>query len=133
MSMSEKITLEATKSIPLNIPKGFYSFWTITTQAAFKIGFELRDTKQTYVSQSRQSQNILPPLSQTYARLEGDNLSLLISIAESKQIDARMKTMDITDSNNNLLARSVTIVGEDSTDMDYNDIFFTITAWRNQG
>lgn len=133
MQKSETLVLAASKAIPLDIPAGFYAFWSITTQAAFTVNFNLKDDTRSYVNASRTSQNILPPLSQAYSKIEGKNLQVVITVSQSKRIDARFATTDIADDKGVLIARTVTIVGEDANDMDYNDIFFTLTAWRYQG
>lgn len=133
MDTSSKLSLSATKSIPLGIPQGFYAFWSITTQAAFTVNFWLKDSARSYINASRTSQNILPPLSQAYSRIEGSDLEVIVTVAQSNRIDARYAATDILDGKGALIARTVTIVGEDATDMDYNDIFFTLTAWRYQG
>ncbi|MEG2468978.1 MAG: hypothetical protein RSB86_16510 [Comamonas sp.] len=133
MNTSEKLSLTASKTIPLGVPRGFYAFWSITTQAAFTINFNLKDSSRSYVNASRTSQQILPPLSQAYSEIQGNDLQVIITVAQSQRIDARYTATDIKDDKGQIIARTVTIVGEDATDMDYNDIFFTLTAWRHQG
>lgn len=133
MQIPEKLALAASKTIPLGIPRGFYAFWSITTQAAFTVNFHLKDSTRSYINGSRTSQNILPPLSQAYSPIAGEDLQLIITVEQSYRIDARYNVSEIKDDKGVLIAKTVTIVGEDATDMDYNDIFFTLTAWRYQG
>lgn len=134
MESTEKIQIvgNAQKSIPFDIKKGYYIFWTFTTQAAFTINVELKDNKRIYMVAHRTSISPIPA-EQGYAKVEGENLQLVINIPQSYQIDGRIQDMNILDSKSQMIVKTITLVGEDSDDLDYNDIFFNISAWRSEG
>ena len=130
--MMQLIHLKETKSIPLSIPNGYYVFIEMTTMASYHITVTLKDavTKKIYFTKERSGQNPEPPISAFY-RCDCEQSELYIDIPQSKQIDLRMNNMDICNKDNTLLVRTITAVGEDSTDADYNDFLINLVIMRS--
>ena len=125
-------SLRESKTIPLDIPEGYYVLVEMTTLAAFRISVTLRDaeTKQAFFSQSRCSTNPLPPITSFY-RCSNSQTELFIDIPQSAQMDLRMDSLDLRDKDEHLILRSIAIVGEDSSDEDYNDFLINISVMRS--
>ena len=69
MSSKKTILLDGVK-------KGQLISWFATTQAANTNTVKLYDDKTTYFENSKATVNMVPPLAQGYAVVEGDNLSI---------------------------------------------------------
>lgn len=122
----------ASKSIPLEIPKNYFVVVSMTTQAAFKINVAIADDDNTYFSESRQSTEAIPVISKSFY-VSDDNIVLTIDVPQSFRLDVRMNVMDIKNESGVLISRTISIVAEDSYDYDYNDLLLTISAWRSEG
>lgn len=125
--------LRDNKTIPLDIPKGYYVLVEMTTMAGYSISAAIRDadTKQTYFQASRQDLNPVPPIS-TFYRCDSEQSELYIDIPQSRQIDFRMDSMDVVNEKGTLLIRSVTAVGEDADDADYNDFIINLSIMKSK-
>lgn len=125
--------LRDNKTIPLDIPKGYYVLVEMTTMASYNISVIIRDadTKQEYFGESRQGLNPIPPISRFY-RCDSERSELYIDIPQSRQIDFRMDGMDLENEKGTLLIRTVTAVGEDSDDADYNDFIINLSIMRSR-
>lgn len=125
--------LRDNKTIPLDIPKGYYVLVEMTTMAGYSISAAIRDadTKQAYFQASRQDLNPVPPISKFY-RCDSEQSELYIDIPQSRQIDFRMDSMDVVNEKGTLLIRSVTAVGEDADDADYNDFIINLSIMKSK-
>lgn len=124
----KKLILEADKSIPLEIPKGYYVFVQLTTMAAFKFRVALRDkdSKKEYLSIERRGTNPIPP-EYRFVKNEADESELYIDVPQSNRLDIRWEVLELFDDKNQLINRTYVFAGEDSYDYDYNDMCLTIT------
>lgn len=125
--------LRDNKTIPLDIPKGYYVLVEMTTMAGYHISVAIRDadTKQEYFRDSRQGLDPIPPISKFY-RCDSERSELYIDIPQSRQIDFRMDSMDIENEKGTLLIRTVTAVGEDADDADYNDFILNLSIMKSK-
>ena len=125
----------ATKTISLqNIPQGWYMAWSINTQAAFNICVTLNDSKTTYVNNvCRASTNFMPPLSSGYQQVAGTNMQLVIVISSTDTIQTVLQPYSVPTPTGQIVGQGYTVLLEDSTDNDYNDLYVSIIAWKAQG
>ena len=116
--------------------KGQFFSWFITTQAANKITVTLRDEAKTYVSASKQSTKIDPPLSSGSAIMAGNNLEVNIKAEPSEKVEAWFNNMKICSATSGKSVGSFFVLaGEDQIggDEDYNDICISVVAWNKKG
>lgn len=120
------------KAVPLDIPRGYYVLAQMTTMACYHVAVRIQDgdTKEVYFEDSRQSTDPLPPISK-YFCCHSEHPELLITIPQSRQIDLRMDSMDIRNSKNELTIRTITAVGEDADDADYNDFLISLFIMKS--
>ncbi|MDB4914148.1 MAG: hypothetical protein JWM95_1792 [Gemmatimonadetes bacterium] len=125
----------ATKAISLqNIPQGWYMAWTMNSQAANNICVTLSDSATTYVSNvCKASTNFMPPLSTGFQQVAGTNMQLQISIATTDTIQTVLQPYSVPTPTGLIVGQGYTVLLEDSTDNDFNDLFVSIIAWKSQG
>lgn len=125
----------ASQTITLsNIPQGWYMSWSMTTQAAFNVCVTLKDSSTTYVdNECRQSTTILPPLAQGFQQVVGTGLTLEVDVAESSSIKVVNQPYAVPDNAGNVVGQGYTILMEDGTDDDFNDLFVSVIAWKSEG
>lgn len=111
---------------------GEYLSWFVTTQAAYKVTVTLKDDKNVYFSEDKESIAIKPPLSVGSEVYAGKNLVLEVSIPQSEDVRVlpSMNTM-ITDTGK-ILGHALTCCGEDWTDNDYNDFYINLVGWKSK-
>lgn len=121
------------KEFKVTIPQGYFMSWFITTQAANKITVTLSDDKQTYMSKSKQSTNINPPLDCSYSMVSGNNLKISVDIPAASNILGAPHSNDITTDDGTVVGKEFTLCLEDSQDKDYNDVAISIIGWKSKG
>ena len=131
--MFRSVDFNKDKGMPLNVPKGYYLYVTASTMASYLIHFTIRGIEggKVYFNEQRSCLSPLPPLSAFFQSDCGD-MELTISIPQSKQIDARVNTEDLTDEKGELIIRMVNVLGEDWTDKDYNDFMVTVYIMKSR-
>lgn len=125
--------LNDSKIIPLDVPQGYYVLAEMTTMAGYNITVKIQDadTQKVYFQESRKGLNPIPPVSEFFC-CDGEHPELSIDIPQSKQIDLRMDSMDIKNSKDELILRTVTAVGEDAGDTDYNDFLISLFIMKSK-
>lgn len=123
----------AHKDCVVNIEKGYYISWFVTTQAANLVTVTLADSAKTYFSESKQSTEIAPALASGEAIVDGDNLTLSIEVADAEALLGNPHSNDILTDSGNLAGKEYTLCLEDYTDNDYNDIAISIIGWKSKG
>lgn len=127
----------ATKTLRLEgFLQGQFMSWFMTTQAANKISVRLYDSKKEYVSASKQSTSITPPLSVGSGDIAGNNLTLEIKAENAEKLEAWFNNMKICSASSGIaVGNFFVLAGEDQVggDEDYNDICISITAWNTKG
>lgn len=124
----------AYKEIPIiSFPKGYFMFWTATTQAAFNITVTLFDDTAKYFQNSKQGTNIDPPLALGSSFINGNNLKVKIDIPSSANILTVIASNNLTTPDGKVIGYSYTIYAEDYNDMDYNDVCINLIAWAKKG
>ena len=122
----------AMKTISLgNIPQGWFMSWLVTTQAGYNICVTLKDSAKVYVDNvCRQNLQPLPPLSQGFLQVAGSGLTLTVEASQSGGLQVVNQPFSVPDKQGNIVGQGYTILMEDATDADFNDVFVSIVAWR---
>lgn len=123
MSSKKTILLDGVK-------KGQLISWFATTQAANTNTVKLYDDKTTYFENSKATVNMVPPLAQGYAVVEGDNLSIDVTTSGNYEWKLNHSMLDLTTDVGKCIGKTFSLVGEDSVDNDFNDICISISAWN---
>ena len=123
MSSKKTILLDGVK-------KGQLISWFATTQAANTNTVKLYDDKTTYFENSKATVNMVPPLAQGYAVVEGDNLSIDVTTSGNCEWKLNHSMLDLTTDVGKCIGKTFSLVGEDSVDNDFNDICISISAWN---
>lgn len=121
------------KDYTVNIEKGYFISWFVTTQTSCLVKVTLKDSAKTYFSQEKQSAEISPALASGNAFVEGDHLTLSIEVANSNVPLGSPHSNDILTDSGNLAGKEYTLCLEDYTDNDYNDIAISIIGWKSKG
>lgn len=121
------------KEFNVNIPRGYFMSWFITTQAASKVTVTLLDNGRRYVSASKQSTNIDPPLACGYATVENDGLKVVVEVNNNYNLLGDPHSNDITTDNGSVVGKEFTLCLEDYIDEDYNDVAISIIGWKSKG
>lgn len=127
--MEKYYDLKQCKYIPISLPVGYYVLVEVTTLAANSITVKLTGGEHTYFECTRQSIDPLP-VESGYFESDSEELRLSVDIPQSSRVDARVVTTDFN-SQNALLVRAVTVIGEDQDDEDYNDFLVNLTIMRS--
>lgn len=123
--------MSSKKTILLDgIKKGQLISWFATTQAANTNTVKLYDDKTTYFENSKATVNMVPPLAQGYAVVEGDNLSIDVTTSGNCEWKLNHSMLDLTTDVGKCIGKTFSLVGEDSVDNDFNDICISISAWN---
>ena len=123
MSSKKTILLDGVK-------KGQLISWFATTQAANTNTVKLYDDKTTYFENSKATVDMVPPLAQGYAVVEGDNLSIDVTTSGNCEWKLNHSMLDLTTDVGKCIGKTFSLVGEDSVDNDFNDICISISAWN---
>ncbi len=123
----------AHRDCAVNIEKGYYISWFVTTQTSSLVTVTLKDSVKTYFSENKQSTEISPALALGDAIVEGDNLTLSIEVANDSELLGNPHSNDILTDSGNLAGKEYTLCMEDYTDNDYNDIAISIIGWKSKG
>ena len=121
------------KEFNVNIPKGYFMSWFITTQAANKVTVTILDNGRQYMSASEQSTGINPPLACGYASVENDGLRVVVEVKKAAQLLGTPHSHDITTDEGSVVGKEFTLCLEDYIDGDYNDVVNSIIGWKNKG
>ncbi len=121
-----------TYSVP-NFDQGLFMAWTMFTQAGYTIGVTLKDSSKTYVSTSRKSTNIEPPLSVGSDYIAGTGLAITVNIPESTSIKSSIDSYNITREDGVVIGHGFNLSVEDSDDNDYNDLYVSLVCWKHKG
>ncbi|MDR2633336.1 MAG: hypothetical protein LBC51_06900 [Treponema sp.] len=132
--MAEKISLKAgdSRKIALEIPAGWYVGVFFTTQAAYEWRVVIGDGGSPYFDHKRKSTDPNPPIYGFFYALS-NNLTVEISVSQSPLIRLHYERMNVSADSGEVVAKTITFAGEDSTDQDYNDLSLSITAWKKRG
>ena len=123
----------AHKDCVVNIDKGYYISWFVTTQASNNVTVTLADSEKTYFSESKQTTEIAPALASGDAVVEGYELTLSIEVENAETLSGSPHSNDILTDSGNLAGKEYTLCLEDYTDNDYNDIAISIIGWKSKG
>lgn len=123
----------AHKDFIVNIEKGYFISWFVTTQTSSLVRVTLADSKKTYFSAEQQSTEICPPLASNNAIVEGDELTLSIDVTNANDLLGSLHSNDILTDSGHLAGKEYTLCLEDYTDNDYNDIAISIIGWKSKG
>jgi hypothetical protein len=125
----------ASQTFSLGFSQGNFLYWNWTTQAANQVIITLADSTTTYINNvSRQSTNPLVPAPITGgSNMNGNNLKLTINIPASSSFKPLLNISNIQMPGTNTGIQIFTIAIEDSTDNDYNDVWFSIVGWNTTG
>ena len=121
------------KEFNVNIPKGYFMSWFITTQAANRVTVTIRDREKQYMSASKQSTHISPPLGSGYAMVENDGLKVVVEVNNARNLLGSPHSNDITTDDGSVVGKEFTLCIEDYIDEDYNDVAISIIAWKSKG
>ena len=116
--------------------KGDFMLWSVCSQCWNNFTVTLRDDKKTYAVICKNSHSTeLQKLSQESAFYEGgSNLRMEVEFHNGNiDIKESIVTGGIVDSNSNTVGYTYTYCLEDDKDMDFNDAYITIIAWRKKG
>ena len=127
----------ASRTIKLsNIKPNTYLSWFATTQAAFEVEMTLKDNKTTYFKAKRRSRDINPPLAIGSGWYKGNDLEITINVPEAREEHFKtfINTFTLLTPEQGIeVGYSFTCCGEDQTDMDYNDFYISVMAWKSNG
>lgn len=122
-------------SATFNIPstQGKFMLWAWTTQAGNTFNVTLKDSASTYINNvARTSTNPLP-INAGGSTVNGTNLQLTINCPQAGSLRCIPTADNIVDAVQGIVATTYTVVGEDAGDNDFNDVWFTVTFWKNRG
>lgn len=122
--------LKDIRSIPIDIPAGYFVLAEVTTLASYKVNISIITGNQVIWSVSRQSMNPLPVYS-SFFQCSNSELQVEIDIQQSNRIDARVKTNDFKNQKGEIVVKSIIIICEDAEDEDYNDVIINLTVMKN--
>jgi hypothetical protein len=118
-----------------NIKRDTNMTWEMFTNAAFKISVIMKDDVKTYVNTATKG---IPHqlFSDGYAKVEGDNLQLLIKIEPQGDYISNPRFFILPYSiprteDGSIAGQGYNIMLEDSTDLDYNDLTIFIHACKS--
>lgn len=118
------------------ISKNDYMVWHVCTQTSSKGKVELKDDTQTYFSiEKGNTRADLQHLIQGGSFYTGGahlRLEVTIYNTTSKQ-DASVTSAGINTRSGENVGITYNICVEDAVDMDYNDYYINLAAWRKQG
>lgn len=125
----------AQQTFNLGFVQGNYIYWNWTTQAANLVIVRLQDSKQVYIDNAtRQSTDPLNPAPLSGGSIMmGDDLSLTIDIPDSNTLIPILSVSNIKGPNPQTGIQIFNIAIEDGTDNDYNDVWFSIVGWSQEG
>lgn len=107
--------------------------WAWTTQAGNTFKVTLKDSATTYINNvARTSTNPLP-VNAGGSTVNGTGLKLTIDCPQAGSLRCIPTSDNIVDPALGIIATTYTVVGEDAGDNDFNDVFFTVTFWKNKG
>jgi hypothetical protein len=132
MSETQELVLRSSETLDLEIPTGWFVVVAFTTQADYRWTIKIADDKQVYFEKSRQSSNPNPPEWSSF-KAQSDKINLQIDVPQASSIALRFARLSVTDNSGNIVAKTITLVGEDGCDQDYNDILLSIATWKNAG
>lgn len=116
--------------------KGDFMLWSVCSQCWNNFTVTIRDDKKEYAVIRKSIQlTDLQKLSQEAAIYEGgSNLRIEVEF-DGTNIDIKESPVSggIMDAHGNTVGYSYTYCLEDDKDMDFNDAYITITAWRKRG
>lgn len=121
------------RSVKVQIPKGYYMSWFVTTQTSNCVTVKLADSKKTYFNESRQNTKISPPLAMNADFVSGDDLTITITINNAEHILGTPHLNDILTDEGIIVGKEFTMCVEDWKDKDYNDVAISIIGWKGVG
>jgi hypothetical protein len=135
MKDTQQISLEDRVTERFDIPAGSYVFVTMTTQADYAYEVKISDDNgQVYFDQRRQSNVPTPPATAVFrTTAAGANIEIKVTNPPSGSVNLRYSTLDVTDPSNEKIASTITYVGEDGCDTDWNDVYLSVAWWKNAG
>lgn len=119
-----------------NIPvfqQGWFMEWSMFLQAAYTWTATLKDDAFVYVDNVSASGTDFVKLAQGSAIIQGNNLQLILSVTSNTLKFISPVQGVVSDTSGNTKGMLWSIVGEDGTDDDYNDILVQMTAWVSRG
>lgn len=122
----------ATKNYKIEIDKGWFMSWFVTTQTSLKIAVTLKDEKKVYFSETKQNPNINPPLNTGYGFIEGNHLEMMIE-SNGPHLLGTPHSNDILTDEGIIVGKEFNLCIEDCGDNDYNDVSVSIVAWKHKG
>jgi len=122
-------------SVTFQIPskQGTFMLWSWTTQSSNTFNVTLKDSATTYINNvARVSINPLP-VNSGGSTVNGTNLALTINCAQASTLKCLTASDNLVDPALGAVSSTYTVVAEDASDNDYNDIWFTVIFWKSKG
>jgi hypothetical protein len=121
------------KNISIGFPQGYFMFWFVTTQTPNKVIVKLYDSGKTYFEDSKQSENINPPLSIGSQVLAKGDLKINIKVDVNTELVFTQNSYDIKTDTGVIVGKGWDMCVDDGTDDDYNDVSVSLVAWKSKG
>ena len=120
--------------IPLEmIPQGWYMSWFMSTQAAYNICVTLKDSAGTYVNNACRQSTQFGVLSEGFAQVAGTGMGIDVNISQSDNVLVVNHPVVVPNIQGVIVAQGYVLCFEDAGDQDFNDLYVSITAWKNKG
>jgi hypothetical protein len=121
------------KEIKIDFPQGYFMFWFVTTQTPNKVTVKLYDSSKKYFEDSKQSENINPPLAIGSDVLANNDLKINIKVDVNTNVVFTQNSYDIKTDTGTVVGKGWDMCADDGTDDDYNDVSVSLVAWRSKG
>lgn len=133
--ITKELSVEGTVHQRFEIPMGTFVFVTMTTQADYAYQVKITaDNGKVYFDKKRQSNVPTPPINETFQTTgTGVNIDFTITNPPSATVQLRYSTLDVTTPEGEKVASTITYVGEDGCDTDWNDLYLAIAWWKYAG
>jgi hypothetical protein len=119
------------------IKKGYYMEWTVASQCWNEFTITLYDDSKTYftVTKPFERNRDLKLLAQSTAVCEntGSSLKLKVEFPSSSVVKCSDSPGGVTDQDLKTVGYVYSYCFEDTTDDDYNDLYFNIVGWKSKG
>ncbi|MCD8136346.1 MAG: hypothetical protein LUH01_10535 [Parabacteroides gordonii] len=121
-----------------DVKKGDYMVWSVCSQAERTAMVELKDDSYVYatINKTSHSTELQDLTSGTKGCLYkgGRNLRFEVTIFDASAPQQGCKSVNgILDKKARFVGRTMSICIEDGIDNDFNDLYITLTSWKNKG
>lgn len=91
------------------------------------------DDSKTYVDAHKAGGEYMPALSTGGSFITGDNLRLIIDIAQAPDIKTRIYPYMFPKDDGKIAGYAFDLFAKDGTDQDFNDLYISMAAWLSKG